>query len=154
MPHHNPETEPESAVRSEVLESVKQTLLKQLPSELQEHWKDASIKQISEVLDARKEEGYEAFRGYHTSDIDLNVGDFLRPGSDGTIHYTASPDTLYGKKAKYLYTVEGSNTDQVNDEALGWHQSHAPLKIIAKIDLTQDTPETIGASFADVEYSG
>jgi len=139
--------------KPEIVESVRKTLLRQLPNELQKRWKDADPQKIMEIIDARKETGFETLTGYHTSDIDLNVGEYIRPGSDKTIHYTTSADNLYSKKAKYLYLVEGSNNDIVNDENLGWRQSHAPLKILDKIELTEGSLEKKGASFADVEYS-
>jgi len=140
-------------MRPDVEESVKRTLLKQLPTELQERWKGASTQQINEILEARKEKGYETVKGYHTSDIDMNVGDHIRPGGDGTVHYTTSPETLYGKKAKYLYIVEGSSNDIINDKNLGWRQSHAAMKILDKTDITRGIPDEMETSFANVEYS-
>ena len=139
---------------SSVEKSVQITLLKQLPTELQERWKDSLIEKINKIIDARKESGFETLTGYHTYDIDLNVGDYIRPGSDGTIHCTTSPDTLYGKKAKYLYIVEGSTNDIINDKNLEWRQSHAQMKITNKIELTPDKAEELNTSFADIKYSG
>lgn len=145
------ENKPEHSISAE--ESVRQTLLKQLPTELQERWKNSSPQEIMEIIEARKEAGFATLTGYHTSNIDFNVGDYVHPGSDGTIHYSTSIGNLYGKKAKYLYTVEGSSNDLINDETLGWRQSHASMKIIDKIELTPENLNDLRADFAKVEYS-
>ncbi len=136
-----------------VEESVRQTLLRQLPTELRSKWQNASPREIMEVVEARREAGFETLTGYHTSSIDLNVGEYISPGSDGTVHYTTYLDNLYGKKAKYLYIVEGSSSDLVNDPGLGWRQSRAGMKILEKIELTPENLEKLEADFAKVEYS-
>ena len=147
-----PETK-ESRPKLTAEESVRQTLLRQLPTELQKKWKNSTPREIMEIIEARKEAGFETLKGYHTSNIDLNVGEFVAPGPDKTVHYTTSLDNLYGKKAKYLYIVEGSNNDLANDPGLGWRQSRAGMKILEKIKLTPDALEKLEASFAEVEYS-
>lgn len=145
--------EKNSAEETDVQRSVRQTLLNTLPVELQEKWRDATIPKLLEIIKAREEYGYRNIKGYHTSDSELEVGDFIMPGSDGEIHYATSLDKLYPKKAKYLYIIDGSNNDPINDEEYGWRTSYAKRKIITKIPLDEETMERIGAQFAELEYS-
>ncbi|MDP1709458.1 MAG: hypothetical protein Q8L21_01040, partial [Candidatus Komeilibacteria bacterium] len=59
----------------------------------------------------------------------------------------------YGRKAKFLYIVEGTSSDLINDPGLDWRQSRGGMKIMEKIRLTPEALEKLEADFAEVEYS-
>ena len=79
-------------------DNLKEVLLRQLPSELQPRWLEASVDDIQNVINERKDLGFETIIGYHCSNEDLSAGDFILPGGDNAVHYATDIKKLYGKK--------------------------------------------------------
>ncbi len=132
---------------------IRLSLLKQLPRELQDRWKNGDLDLIQEVINERNELGLETIIGYHCSNQDLRIGDFIKPGGDGMVHYATSLKKLYGKRGKFLYILEGNNQDRDSDTSLNWKTSFSSMKIIDKIPLTHEKVDELGAGFAECAYS-
>ncbi len=143
----------QSSVKKDILESARNTLLSKLPNELQDRWKDADIPKLNEIVNAREQERFKSITGYHTSDVDLNVGNYVEPGEGSELHYATKLDKLYPKKAKYLYIIDGSEQDNINDDEYGWRTSYSKKKIIEKIPLTEENIKNLGIHFAELQYS-
>lgn len=144
---------------NEVLETLSKIQEEVLPEELIIKAKERAEKEgrpyfdvIKEIIEAREALGYQSFKGYHTSSVELNLGDFLEPGEgEEGVCYSKTLDFLYGNKsAKWLYVIEGSNTDNLFNDEYGWYKTKGkrPLKIIAKIRLTPEVMQAIGGNFA------
>jgi hypothetical protein len=135
---------------NEVTADFQKIIEQVLPAEIleraaAENW---DLAKINDIIEKRKEKGYETIKGFHTSDIEINGQEL-----NGDVFYTTNLSNLYGKKAKWLYIIDGANDDQIVDEQLGWRRTNGhPRKILAKIRLNDKVAEKLGASFADVEY--
>lgn len=130
---------------------VQEIFKNDLPEELleraeEENW---NISKINKVIEQRKQMGLQVIRGFHTSDIDLPEGQTLV----GDVFYSNNFQNLYGRKADWLYIIDGAANDEIVNEGLGWQKSRGnPRKIIQKIKLTDEVINALGASFAKVEY--
>ncbi len=143
-------------------EEIRESLLEFLPHDLQLKWADASTQKIREIVEKRRELGYEApITGYHVSQLDLPIGGDLVPGKheQGRVFYTTQIDNLYGRKAGamakgglYLYIIQGTPQDKDINKNIGWRTTCGKVKIIDKIPLNADIMKDMGADFADVAY--
>ncbi|MDD5290144.1 MAG: hypothetical protein PHT40_03035 [Patescibacteria group bacterium] len=134
--------------------TFKEALLNQLPEEVRKKWEKSSVGKIEEIIRERQETGFErVINGYHCSDKNFEVGDFILPGDDNCVHYATNTKKLYGKKAKFLYILEGSGLDTDSDSGLGWKTSFAKMKIIGKVPLTHEKVDELDLDFAECDYS-
>lgn len=130
---------------------IQEILKNDLPEELLERAEEENwdVSRINKIIEQRKQMGLQAVRGFHASDIDLPEGQMLI----GDVFYSNNLKNLYGRKAEWLYIIDGASNDEVVNKNLGWQKSRGnPRKIIQKIKLTDEVVAAIDASFAKVEY--
>jgi len=147
------ETSFEEVEEKSYYERRKEWLLGLLPEELHDRWDSAPLEELEKVIELRRENGYEKVLGYHVSNKDLNVGDYLRPDQSGEVFYSNDISNLYGRYAGgFLYVLEGTTSDQELNKDLGWFTTKGKVKIVDKIKITPEFMEESGARFAPVEY--
>lgn len=139
----------------ETLSKLKESML---PEELTVKTKARAEKEgcsyleiLNEIIEARKKMNLISFKGFHTSDIELNPGDILKTSeAEAGVCYSDNLDNLYGNKSvKWLYVIEGSNTDELYNDELGWYKTKGgrSLQIISKIRLNEEVLKVIGGRF-------
>lgn len=147
----------------------RQYLLKKLPREIAERFKNDGIEQLEEIHAEREKEGYALKLGFHLSDADYREA--VPPSqieSVSTIegktvvvpahysHYTVSSRGLPKFRSGYLYFVEGSEGDiraksmppyvEIHKKA-GWVATARPLPILKKVKLTDELTKALKLDF-------
>ncbi len=104
---------------------------------------------IQEIINFRRENGMITSKGFHVSNIELAVGQFLEPGIDQAVCYSDNIKNLYGEKSgKWLYIIDGANNDTTINEELGWKKTRRRIKILSKIRLNDEIVRSLDADFA------
>jgi predicted RNase H-like nuclease (RuvC/YqgF family) len=120
-------------------------------------------KVIDEKLREMKERRREV-AGMTGKDMSLQLGYHVSPHDvdelTGDVEYANTLNELYqGKQTRWLYVIEGSGTDELSDAGHGWHiqrgkEREGGVTPLAKIPLTPEVLECLGASFANCVYHG